>query len=140
MGARKRVEREVRHASDGGKRAVEAVVQFERALHRAVGLQRMHVAESRHSRNFLVDFRVVFHRAAAQRVEARVDTEIHIRQVGVVAHHVEFAHLRQFSLRVASQRRRQSLRVGAPCVFRQREAATSRLRQLEYQFVVVFHS
>ena len=51
--------------------------------------------ETLHVGDFLVNLGIVLHRAAPERIESGVDTEVHLRQVGVVPNHIHLAHLRQ---------------------------------------------
>ena len=67
--------------------------QLERALRPVVLLQRVEVAEARNAHDPLVDPRVVLHRAAAERVEARVDPEVAVCERGEVAHDLVLGHL-----------------------------------------------
>ena len=53
----------------------------------------MEALEGGHRGDFLVDFRVVLHRATAQRVEAGVHSEVHLGEICVVSDDVGFAHL-----------------------------------------------
>ena len=43
----------------------------------------------------LIDLGIILHRAAPERIEPGVNTEIHLRQIGVVPHNIDLAHLRQ---------------------------------------------
>ena len=51
--------------------------------------------ESGHVSYFLIDLGVIFHGAAAQRIETGVNTEIHLGKIGVVADNIHLAYLRQ---------------------------------------------
>ena len=62
------------------------VEEPERALGVGVGLERVEAREARVGGGLLVDARVVLHRARAERVELRVDRELALAEVGVVAH------------------------------------------------------
>ena len=55
--------------------------------------ERMHGREARQARDRLVHLRVVLHRARAERVEARVDAVVPLREAREVAHHVELGEL-----------------------------------------------
>jgi hypothetical protein len=63
MGARLRRHGDRRHARHRHQRAREIIDQSKRALHGGGRLQRMNVGEPRQARHFLVEPRIVFHRA-----------------------------------------------------------------------------
>ena len=87
----------------------------------------MQAGETRHGGHFLVDLRVVFHSAAAERIESGIDAEVHLGEIGVVAYHVHFAHLRQIRSIAALEFCRQFLDADAIFVFRKGITASSRL-------------
>src|SRR6185437_12682806 len=60
----------------------------------------MQVRETRHSRNLLVEARIVLHRARAEREEAEVDCVILPRQARVVAHRFRFRETRKSNIAV----------------------------------------
>ena len=70
-------------------------LELERALRRVVLDERMQVGEPGQPDEPLVDARVVFHRAAAERIEAGVDAEVARRELGEVAQHLRLGELRQ---------------------------------------------
>jgi hypothetical protein len=84
-----------REARDGFQVLLQFVHQLERALRQRFGLQRVCVREARKRGDFLVDARVVFHRARAERVEADIDAIVALRQARVVAQRVQFTHFGQ---------------------------------------------
>ena len=132
------LEGEMLHPRDLRQEPVRPVQHGAGALHRLGILQGMQALEGGQSRELFVDLGIVFHRAAAERVEARIDAEIHLGQVGVVTHDVHLADFRQGRRFGTQERRIERQRAFAP--FRgQRETGTARLRQFEYQFVVVLH-
>ena len=57
----------------------------------------------------LVELRVELHRARAQRIEARVDRVVELREVDVVAHDLRLVELRQRRRRRPTRRRRNPL-------------------------------
>ena len=63
----------------------ELVDHLERTLDRFLRLQRVDVGEARQPRDLLVEARVVLHRAAAERKQAKVDRIILAAEAGVVA-------------------------------------------------------
>ena len=73
----------------------QRIDQFERALHRALRLQRMEVGEAGQPRHLLVEPRVVLHRARAERVEAAVDRVILLRQAREMPDDLRLAEARQ---------------------------------------------
>ncbi len=70
-------------------------LELERALRGVLVDERMQVAEPRQPDEALVDARVVLHRAGAERIEARVDPEVAVRERGEVAQHLGLGELRQ---------------------------------------------
>ena len=79
------------------------VVDGQCPLHTLLILQRVQTAEGRMVGYLLVYLGVVLHGAAAQGVEARLYTEILIRHVGIVAHHIQFAHFGELGRSLAKQ-------------------------------------
>ena len=61
VGTGKRIESELLHASDFGKRLLQVVVNLKRALHCAHVLQRVKMREVAVHGDFLVEFRIIFH-------------------------------------------------------------------------------
>ena len=90
----------------------QGVDQFERPRHGRERLQRVDVGEAGQPRQFLVEARIVLHRARAERVEPAVDRIVLLRQPGEVAHHLRLAEPRQadradaFELAEAGDKRR----------------------------------
>jgi len=56
------------------------------------------VRDARQTRDVLVDARVVFHGARAERIEDRIDREVALGEMGEMAQHVELAELGQTQL------------------------------------------
>ena len=84
-------EGEVLHTCNLGKGLVHKVQHFPGSLHSRFGLEGVQGVERRD--DFLVDLGIVFHRAGTQRIEAGIHAEVHLAEVGVVAHHVHLADL-----------------------------------------------
>ena len=95
MRARRGLQRDTRHARNFRQVLLQFVDQLDRALHRAVWLQGMDAREAGQYRHVLVDLGIVLHGAGAERVEACIHAEIALRKVRIVAHDLDFAHLRQ---------------------------------------------
>ena len=93
MGARIGLEGEVSQSREGTERLFQEGHQCLGSRDRMGGLRRMEVLELRQGCHLLVDLRIVLHRTGAERIEARIDTEVIIREVRVVAHHREFVAL-----------------------------------------------
>ena len=89
------LERDRGQPGDLGEDLLQLPHQLERALRALVLLQRMQVAEAGQADGPLVDARVVLHRAAAERVEARVDPEVAVGERREVAHDLVLGHLRE---------------------------------------------
>src|SRR6266545_1044810 len=65
--------------------------------------------DGREGRELLCELRIEFHRARAERVEARVDPEIHLREPRVVSHDLVFGEVRN-SETVPTEPRRHQVR------------------------------
>ena len=89
------LQRDVRQPGDLAQRPLEVPHQLQRALRVRRALQRMQPRVPGQRRDALVQARVVLHRARPQRIEARIEVEVPLRQVHVVAHDLRLAHLRQ---------------------------------------------
>ena len=72
---------------------------------RSTRLQRMDVGEARQPRHFLVEARIVLHRARAEREEAGVDGVVLARQAHVVAHRFRLGEAGQADRPCARARR-----------------------------------
>ena len=119
---------------------LEIVVQFQGALCGGGILKRMQGGKTRHGGNLLVDLGIILHRAAAERIETGVDTEILLRQVGVMSHHIQLAHLGKFrGLTAEKIRRDRRHAVGLEPVGGTLISFASGTRYLEYKFVVYLH-
>ena len=105
MSTSERIESELSHSRNCRKGMSQFLIDTEDALNGLGRLERVDARESRHGRDLLVDLWIVFHRAASERIESRIHTEVHLRKVGVMTHHVQFTHLRQC----------RSLRTGQTC-------------------------
>ena len=55
----------------------------------------MNILEGGHSGHFFIDFWIILHRTASERIETGIHTEIHIGQIGVMSHYIRLAHLRK---------------------------------------------
>ena len=93
-----RLQGDAHKAADLGQPFLQAEHQGEIALSRLRLLQRMGFGKSGQPRDLLVDLRIVFHGARAERIEAGVDAEVALRQRQKVAHHVELGELRQIAV------------------------------------------
>ena len=93
VGAGEGVEGELAEAADFAQRALQAPVGLEGTLGvDGVGC-RVEAREAGHRGDSLVDFRVIFHCARAQRIEAAVDAEVVGRHACVVAHYCRLVDL-----------------------------------------------
>ena len=93
--AGRRLERDGVHAADLDERLLELPQQLERALGDLVGRQRVERGEAGQPGGPLVDLGVALHRARAERVEARVDRVVQLRQVDEVADDLGLVELGQ---------------------------------------------
>ena len=89
------LERDGGQAGDLGEHLLEAPHELERALCALILLMRMQIAEPRQPPDALVDARVVLHRAAPERIEARVDTEGAVCERGDVTDELGLCELGQ---------------------------------------------
>ena len=94
---------EVGQAGELAQCACRMVVDGQRTLHALLILQGVQTAEGGVVGYLFVDLGVVLHGAAAQGVEACFHTEVLVRHVGVVAHHIQFAHLGELGRSLAKQ-------------------------------------
>ena len=95
MRSSKRIEGKLSHSCDCRKGMSQLLIYAKNALNRLGRLQRVDAGKRRHGRDLLVDLGIVFHGAASERIESRIHTEVHLRKVGVMTHHVKLAYLRQ---------------------------------------------
>ena len=93
--ARGRLQGDRRQACDLAQDLLQLPHQLERALGAVVLLVRVEAREPGQPGDELVDPRVVLHRAGAERVEARVDTEVPVGEVREVAHDLVLGELGQ---------------------------------------------
>ncbi len=105
VGARARLQRHVRQPGDLAQRALQAPHELERALCAGRVLARVQPGVAGQRRDPLVQARVVLHRARAERIEARVEVEVALREPHVVAHELGLAHLGEPRGPGAAQRR-----------------------------------
>ena len=89
------------HTCDGSQRFFHVPVYFQCSLHGRFRLERMETEEARHCCHFFIDLRIIFHRTAAERIESGIDTEVHLRQVRIMAYYIHFTYLRQSKFRLA---------------------------------------
>ena len=99
--ARRRLERKRVHSADLRQHQRQLVHQLERALRRFDRLVRVNVRETGKTRRVFAEFRIVFHRAGAERVHAVVDAERSLRKRGKVPHRFDFAKFRKAERRFA---------------------------------------
>ena len=89
------------HTCDGCQRFFHVPVYFQCSLHGRFRLERMETEEARHCCHFFIDLRIIFHRTAAERIESGIDTEVHLRQIRIMAYYIHFTYLRQSKFRLA---------------------------------------
>ena len=91
------------HAGDVLEDLLQVMHARQKALRMRHRGQRVPAGKPRQQGQGVTGARVVFHRARTQRIEVRVDGKIQPRQLGVVAHHLQFGNLRQQRRRAAAQ-------------------------------------
>ena len=104
VGARRRLQRDVRQAGDLRQRSLQAPHQLERPLRARRVLQRVQPGVTGQRRDALVQAWVVLHRAGAERVEAGVEVEVALGDAHVVAHDLGLGDLGQPRRRAPAQR------------------------------------
>ena len=103
VGAGGALERHRRHAGDNGQLGLHRPDHLERPLdilHRLLGVE---AGEPLQPGHVIIDLRIVFHRAAAQRVQILVNMVIQNGQPGVMPDHLRFADLGQADIAFAAQ-------------------------------------
>ena len=83
------------HAGQLDQPAAELGHKIKRALHRLFRLQRMNVREAWKPRHFLVQARIMLHRARTQREDAGVDGIVLLREAHIVADGLRLGKSRQ---------------------------------------------
>ena len=94
----------------------------------------MKPCELRHISHLLVDDGIIFHSAAAQRIEPVVHAEIVLAVVGIVAHYGHLVAFGQGSVLIAAYRSRDV--IVAKLVLRKRIATTAFLGEFKYQITI----
>ena len=95
MGAGLGRQRHGRHVGEREQPVGQFLHQRQRALHGRDRLQRMDVGKARQPRHFLVEARIVLHRAGAERIGPSVDGVIFLRQAHIMAHRLGFGQAGQ---------------------------------------------
>ncbi len=95
------------HAGDPREHVLELVEEPQGTLHRRLVLVRMDARDGREGREFFRELRVELHRARAERVEARVDPEVHLREPREMPHDLVFGEVRNPETVPAELRRHQ---------------------------------
>ena len=129
--AGRRLQRDGRKSRDLGEDLLQLPHELERSLGPLVFLERMEVAEAGEARDPLVDPRVVLHRARAEGIEARVDTESAVGERRDVTHELGLGDLGQAGRSLSTQVGRQLGRRQAVIGYAARAAAW--LRAFENQ-------
>ena len=93
--AGRRLQRNAGQTGDFGEVLLKFVNHFERTLRFSFGSQRVKIRKARNARDFFVQARVIFHRAGAERVQAKVDRIIPGRDACEVANYVHLADFGQ---------------------------------------------
>ena len=104
MRARLRRHRDGVHARHRQQGVGERLNDFERSLRRRDRLQWVDVGEARQARHFLVETRIVLHRAGAQGIKPGVDRVVVARQAHVMADRLRFGEAGQFGRALARVR------------------------------------
>ena len=110
------------HAGQRLQPCRQFVDQFQRALHRGLRLQGVNVRKARQAGQLFIQPRIVFHRAAAQREQAKINGIILLRQAHVVAHGLRLRQARQAGRNLAGDTAQ-----AAGTVFRRWQVNTGRV-------------
>ncbi len=111
LGARCRLEGHGVHVRDPREGPLELVEEPQGSLDGRFVLVGMDPRHCRQSGELLGVLRVELHRAGTEGVEPAVDPEGHLREAGVVAHHVVFGHVRDRKALPTEGRRDEPLQV-----------------------------
>ncbi len=96
--ARRRLECVSIHTRDIIEQLFQTVEELKVTLDGAVGLQGMRCGKACKRRHILVNLRVIFHRAGAQRIRTHLDVVVFVRHIGVMANHRNFVHIGDIGL------------------------------------------
>ena len=130
------IESEAAQSCQLGKRLLQVVVDEQRALTRCGALLRMQCGKLFEGPHLLVQGRIVFHSARSQGIEAVVNAEVVVAQIGVVAHYCQFVALGQPSFLAASESLRQLGGGVLGSILRQRVTFATAFRKLENQIAI----
>ena len=130
----KRIECELTKPGDFGQRPLEIVIHSQSPLACVYGLGGMYGGELLARRQFLVDVRVVLHRATAQRIETIVNTKVVSAHVRVMTHNSKLVTLWQLSVSLTPHGLWQF--IITIHVFRQRISLAPLVGKLKYQLAV----
>ena len=83
---------------DLGQITLQFILNLERTLHGGRVLQRVNIGQARQPRHIFVQARIIFHSTRAERIKTHVNRVIEPRQMGKMAHYVQFADFRQAQL------------------------------------------
>ena len=98
LGTGSRLQADRIHPDNLRQPALQRVHQQQRALSLHRILQGMQQGETGQAGRILIDLRVVLHRAATKRIKALVDGVIHLAQLHIVSHDIQFGHFRQIEI------------------------------------------
>src|SRR5574344_2037342 len=83
------------HTCNSCKCLIQFIIDFKSPLYGTVRLKRMFRLEGRHIGNFLVYFRIVLHGTTSERIESCINSEIHLREIGIMSYYVNLTNLRK---------------------------------------------
>ena len=92
------LEGEVIETCESREALAQCVVSRECALCSLDRLERVKIIEARHCSHFFIYLRIIFHGAAAERIESIIHAKVVSTMVGVMSYYGLFIDLRQFSL------------------------------------------
>ena len=103
MGSGTRIERELSETGEGTELLLQLVIDVQCPLAGVGGLHGVLACKLLQGGEFFIDDRIVFHRAAAQRIETIVHTEVIMRKVRIMTYDGHFVAFGQGCLLGAQQ-------------------------------------
>ena len=94
MSARGRLKGDTRHAGDFGQVLFKFVYQLNDALNGRFRLQWVNTGETWQNGHIFVELGIILHGTGAKRVEASFHAEVSLREMGIVAYHLNLAYFR----------------------------------------------
>src|SRR5436305_9523852 len=94
MGASRRLKGDARHAGDFGQVLFNFIEQLNGTLNGSFRLQGVNMGEAWQGSHIFIQLGIILHGTGAKRVEASIHAEVALREMGVVAYHLDLAYFR----------------------------------------------